>query len=113
MQFTEREIMNRIKRINLQFIIEMKRLSQLSPAVVKANTGCDDRTIQLMNMKYNLEIEDNFCENLIQDVRHVGFDVSHFDFHEYEDETDAYSQCPGDNLSIKFIGLEIMANKIG
>ena len=48
MQFTEREIMNRIKRINLQFIIEMKRLSQLSPAVVKANTGCDDRTIQLM-----------------------------------------------------------------
>ena len=48
MQFSEREIMNRIKRINLQFIIEMKRLSQLSPAVVKANTGCDDRTIQLM-----------------------------------------------------------------
>ena len=58
-------------------------------------------------------IEDNFCKNLIQDVRHVGFDVSHFDFHEYEDETDAYSQYPGDNLSIKFIGLEIMANKTG
>ena len=60
-----------------------------------------------------VEIEDSFCENLIRDVRHVGFDVSHFDFHEYEDETDAYSQYPGDNLSIKFIGLEIMANKIG
>ena len=60
-----------------------------------------------------VEIEDNFCENLIRDVRHMGFDVSHFDFHEYEDETDAYSQYPGDNLSIKFIGLEIMANKIG
>ena len=59
-----------------------------------------------------VEIEENFCETLIQDVRHVGFDVSHFDFHEYEDETDAYSQKPGDNLSIKFIGLEIMANKI-
>ena len=58
-----------------------------------------------------VEIEDNFCKNLIQDVRHVGFDVSHFEFHEYEDETDAYSQYPGDNLSIKFIGLEIMANK--
>ena len=41
----------------------------------------------------------------------MGFDVSHFDFHEYEDETDAYSQHPGDDLSIKFIGLEIMANK--
>ena len=59
-----------------------------------------------------VEIEENFCETLIQDVRHVGFDVSHFDFLEYEDETDAYSQNPGDNLSIKFIGLEIMANKI-
>ena len=59
-----------------------------------------------------VEIEENFCETLIQDVRHVGFDVSHFDFHEYEDETDAYSQRPGENLSIKFIGLEIMANKV-
>ncbi len=58
-----------------------------------------------------VEIEENFCETLIQDVRQVGFDVSHFDFHEYEDETDAYSQYPGENLSIKFIGLEIMANK--
>jgi hypothetical protein len=60
-----------------------------------------------------VEIEENFCETLIKDVRHVGFDVSHFDFHEYEDKTDAYSQNPGDDLSIKFIGLEIMANKRG
>tara|TARA_B100000686_G_scaffold337186_1_gene407982 strand:+ start:1257 stop:2372 length:1116 start_codon:yes stop_codon:yes gene_type:complete len=60
-----------------------------------------------------VEIEDKFCETLIQDVRNAGFDVSHFDFHEYEDETDAYSQYPGDNLSIKFIGLEIIANKVG
>ncbi|MBC8284773.1 MAG: hypothetical protein H8E32_13235 [Nitrospinae bacterium] len=59
-----------------------------------------------------IDIEEKFCESLIQDVRQVGFDVSHFDFHEYEDETDAYSQYPGDNLSIKFIGLEIMAKKI-
>ncbi|MBT5470953.1 MAG: hypothetical protein HOK41_10155 [Nitrospina sp.] len=59
-----------------------------------------------------VSIEENFCETLIQDVRHVGFDVSHFDFHEYQDETDAYSQYPGDNLSIKFIGLEIMASKV-
>lgn len=58
-----------------------------------------------------VEIEENFCETLIQDVRQAGFDVSHFDFHEYQDETDAYSQRPGENLSIKFIGLEIMAKK--
>jgi hypothetical protein len=56
-----------------------------------------------------VEIEGNFCETLIQDVRQAGFDVSHFDFHEYEDETDAYSQFPGENLSIKFVGLEIIA----
>ncbi len=56
-----------------------------------------------------VEIEGNFCEALIQDVRQTGFDVSHFDFHEYEDETDAYSQLPGENLSIKFVGLEIIA----
>ncbi len=58
-----------------------------------------------------VEIEDNFCETLIQDVRQIGFDVSHFDFHEYEDETDAYSQFPGENLSIKFIGFEIVASR--
>jgi hypothetical protein len=58
-----------------------------------------------------VEIEDNFCETLIKDVRKIGFDVSHFDFHEYEDETDAYSQLPGENLSIKFVGLEIVASQ--
>ena len=58
-----------------------------------------------------VEIEDNFCETLIQDVRQIGFDVSHFDFHEYEDETDAYSQFPGENLSIKFIGFEVVASR--
>ena len=59
-----------------------------------------------------VKIEDKFCETLIKDVRQAGFNVLHFDFHEYEDETDAYSQYPGDNLSIKFIGLEIIANKL-
>jgi hypothetical protein len=58
-----------------------------------------------------VDIEENFCETLIQDVRQTGFDVSHFDFHEYEDETDAYSQIAGDNLSIKFVGLEIVARR--
>lgn len=56
-----------------------------------------------------VEIEENFCETLIQDVRKIGFDVSHFDFHEYEDKTDAYSQVAGEDLSIKFVGLEIVA----
>ena len=72
------------------------------------------RVIASKNIKEvtSFEIEDKFCETLIQDVRDVGFDVSHFDFHKYEDETDAYSQYPGDNLSIKFIGLEIIANKV-
>lgn len=60
-----------------------------------------------------VEIEDKFCETLIQDVRKIGFDVSHFDFHEYEDETDAYSQFPGEDLSIKFVGLEIIATRRG
>jgi hypothetical protein len=58
-----------------------------------------------------VEVEKNFCETLIQDVRKTGFDVSHFDFHEYEDETDAYSQVAGENLSIKFVGLEIVARR--
>ena len=58
-----------------------------------------------------VEIEEKFCETLIQDVRQIGFDVSHFNFHEYEDETDAYSQIPGENLSIKFVGLEIIATR--
>ncbi len=56
-----------------------------------------------------VEVEEKFCEALIQDVREIGFNVSRFDFHEYEDETDAYSQLPGDTLSIKFVGLEITA----
>lgn len=69
------------------------------------------RTLTQGYVETLVEIEEKFCETLIQDVRKIGFEVSHFDFHEYQDETDAYSQFPGKNLSIKFVGLEIVANR--
>ena len=58
-----------------------------------------------------VEVENDFCENLARDTRDAGFKVTHFDFHEYRDETDAYSEHPGENLSLKFVGLEIEAQK--
>jgi hypothetical protein len=58
-----------------------------------------------------VKIEDRFCHNLVDDVRESGFAVRNFDFHEYHDETDAYSHYPGDNLPIKFLGFEILAQK--
>ncbi len=56
-----------------------------------------------------VEIEGDFCETLVSDVRSAGFKVEHFDFHEYMDETDAYSQKPGDDISIKFLGFDLQA----
>ena len=58
-----------------------------------------------------VKIEDQFCHNLVDDVRESGYAVRHFDFHEYHDETDAYSHYPGDNLPIKFLGFEIVAER--
>jgi hypothetical protein len=58
-----------------------------------------------------VKIEDRFCHNLVDDVRESGFTVRNFDFHEYHDETDAYSHYPGDDLPIKFLGFEILAQK--
>jgi len=58
-----------------------------------------------------VKIEERFCHNLVDDIREVGYTVSHFDFHEYHDETDAYSHYPGDDLPIKFLGFEILAQK--
>ncbi|MFQ5451339.1 MAG: hypothetical protein ACE5E9_11985 [Nitrospinaceae bacterium] len=60
-----------------------------------------------------VDIERNFCETLVGDTRQTGFRVTHFDFNEYEDETDAYSLYPGDNLLIRFLGFEISAEKTG
>ncbi len=58
-----------------------------------------------------VEIESGFCQNLVNDMKSIGYKISHFDFHEYHDETDAYSQKPGDNLALKFLGFEILAQK--
>jgi hypothetical protein len=60
-----------------------------------------------------VEVENGFCENLARDTRAAGFNITHFDFHEYQDETDAYSEHPGDTISLKFVGLEIAAEKPG
>ncbi len=58
------------------------------------------------------KIEEKFCHNLVDDVRETGLEVKEFDFHEYYDETDAYSHYPGDDLPIKFLGFEIIAEKV-
>lgn len=58
-----------------------------------------------------VEIEGNFCHTLVEDTRTAGFEVTHFDFNEYRDETDAYSLQIGNNISIKFLGFEIVAAK--
>jgi len=58
-----------------------------------------------------VEIEKNFTSTLKSDVEGAGFRITHFDCKDYHDETDAFSQNPGDNLSLKFTGLEISAEK--
>ena len=56
-------------------------------------------------------IEDKFCHHMIEDVRNAGFAVEHFDANEFYDETDAYSHFPGQNLPLKFMGIEIVAQR--
>lgn len=58
-----------------------------------------------------LAIDEGFCETLIEDVRQAGFKILHFDSHEYDDETDAYSMRLGDNINLKFTGFEIFGEK--
>lgn len=58
-----------------------------------------------------VEIEEGFTNTLKNDVEGVGFQITHFDCRDYHDETDAFSQNPGENLSLKFAGLEILAEK--
>jgi hypothetical protein len=57
-------------------------------------------------------IEGDFCETLVKDTRQEGFKVTHFDFNSYHDETDAYSQFPGQDIAIDFLGFEIVAEKV-
>lgn len=58
-----------------------------------------------------VRIEEKFCNHTVEDVRALGFSVEHFDFHEYYDETDAYSHYPGENLPLKFLGFDLLAKK--
>ena len=58
-----------------------------------------------------VDIEGDFCVNLENDIRGAGFHIAHFASNEYLDETDAYSLYPGDNLELKFTGVEIMAER--
>ena len=58
-----------------------------------------------------VEIEDDFAVTLAGDVEAAGLRITHSEGREYHDKTDAYSQHPGDNLSLKFVGLEIVAEK--
>ncbi len=60
-----------------------------------------------------VEIEDEFADNLIEDVSNACFEVKLFDSHEYLDETDAYSLLPEDQIKLKFVGFEIEGQKKG
>ncbi len=58
-----------------------------------------------------VEIERDYTDTLKSDVQGAGFRLIHFDCRNYCDETDAFSQNQGDILSLKFKGLEIVAEK--
>jgi hypothetical protein len=58
-----------------------------------------------------VDIEDKFCHHMAEDVRAAGFQVQHFDVHDYYDETDAYSHYPGEDLPLKFMGFELIADR--
>lgn len=54
-----------------------------------------------------VEIEDEFEDNLIEDVKNANFEIKRYDSHEYLDETDAYSLVPEEHIKLKFVGFEI------
>lgn len=56
-----------------------------------------------------VDVGKNFCENLLEEVRSSGLNVVDHEIHDYHDETDAFSHYPGVNLSLKFRGVEIVA----
>ena len=62
-------------------------------------------------LKTLVEIESDYTKTLKFDVEDAGFRITHFACREYCDETDAFSQNPGDTISLKFKGLEIAAEK--
>ena len=62
-------------------------------------------------LKTLVEIESGYTDTLKCDVQDAGFRIIHFDCRDYCDETDAFSQNPGEVISLKFKGLEIVAEK--
>jgi len=62
-------------------------------------------------LKTLVEIEGDYTDTLKSDVQGVGFRIIHFDCRNYCDDTDAFSQNQGDILSLKFKGVEIVAEK--
>jgi len=63
-------------------------------------------------LKTLVKIESGYTDTLNFDVKDAGFRILNFDCREYCDETDAFSQIPGDTISLKFKGLEIVAEKL-
>ena len=58
-----------------------------------------------------VDVGDDFCGNLMDDVKASGFNILDHEAGDYHDETDAFSHYPGENLSLKFRGIEIVAEK--
>jgi hypothetical protein len=57
-------------------------------------------------------VESGYTNNLKFDIQDAGFRITHFDCKEYCDETDAFSQKPGETISLNFKGVEIIAEKL-
>lgn len=58
-----------------------------------------------------VEIEADFPQTLLEDIRTAGFKVRQCDSREYLEETDAFSKYPQDNIRLHFSGFEIWAEK--
>ena len=58
-----------------------------------------------------VDVGEDFCGHLLADVQASGFKLKSHEVGEYHDETDAFSHYPGDNLSLRFRGVEILAEK--
>ena len=58
-----------------------------------------------------VDVGEDFCAQLLEDVQASGFKLRNHEVGEYHDETDAFSYYPGDTLSLKFRGIEILAEK--
>jgi hypothetical protein len=58
-----------------------------------------------------VDVGDDFCGKLMEDVKASGFNLMDHEVGDYHDETDAFSHYPGENLSLKFRGVEIVAEK--